>query len=637
MASDSRVSGTDDARRTDDAADGAPDRKVNPEQADATKDRPAARADKQPAKESPRPDGAAKEPAAGNGTDRKRAGKKRATKTTAEGKPAAAKANGKPEVREASPKAAAAATVPPSAKAQEGAERRAEKPTADPKSAEKETSTEPESETHESWFGGVTGNRFLLLNAVPSWVVSMVAHAALLTILALLTLPERPPDQRIVAVANQNDVEEVENLEQEDIDPLDVEKFEGAAPAEVLDAHTTTADYDVPALDDVSAAPEQMKLEDFGEMSALPDALLDQVGGGTGTGLGEVRGAKARRAALDRWGGSAGSEAAVAAALKWLAEHQMQDGGWDFDHTKGPCRGRCSHPGMIPPARNGATAMALLPFLGAGQTHKEGKYKETVEKGLAYLIRNMKLSNNMGDLSDAGGRLYSHGLASIALCEAYAMTNDPGLLRPAQLSLNFIVYAQDPIGGGWRYKPRQAGDTSVLGWQLMACKSGHMAYLKVSPRTILGASKFLDTVQSQEGARYGYTVPAEGPATTAVGLLCRMYLGWKKDNPALRAGVEYLHERGPTDNIYYNYYATQVMRHYGGTYWEAWNARMRDRLVDSQDTKGHEAGSWYITRSPHSDRGGRLYCTSMATMILEVYYRHMPIYGKQAAEEEFPL
>ena len=66
---------------------------------------------------------------------------------------------------------------------------------------------------------------------------------------------------------------------------------------------------------------------------------------------------------------------------------------------------------------------------------------------------------------------------------------------------------------------------------------------------------------------------------------------------------------------------------------------MRDRLVDAQDMKKekHSFGSWYLPKAPHGVKAGRLYCTSMATMILEVYYRHMPIYGKQAAEEEFPL
>ncbi len=416
-----------------------------------------------------------------------------------------------------------------------------------------------------------------------------------------------------------------------------MEVFEGQAPADLTDTRVTTADLDIPSLDDVSAAPEQIKLEGFGEMVAPSDALMDKIGGGMGTGLGESRGAKARRGQVEKYGGSAGSEAAVAAALKWLADHQMRDGGWHFDHTMGPCKGRCTNPGQLAPSRNGATAMALLPFLGAGQTHKEGQYKETVERGLAYLVRSMKLGNGMGDLSDSGGKMYSHGLASIVLCEAYAMTNDPGLLQPAQLSLNYIVYAQDTIGGGWRYTPRQAGDTSVLGWQLMACKSGHMAYLKVPKKTIMGASRFLDFVQDDNGAKYGYTVPAQGPATTAVGLLCRMYLGWKHDNPSLKAGVEYLHQMGPTDNMYYNYYATQVMRHYGGQFWETWNDKLRDRLVNSQDKKGHAKGSWYFPKGAWTDKGGRLYSTSMATMMLEVYYRHMPIYGKQAAEEEFPL
>ena len=85
---------------------------------------------------------------------------------------------------------------------------------------------------------------------------------------------------------------------------------------------------------------------------------------------------------------------------------------------------------------------------------------------------------------EPGGRMYSHGLCSIALCEAYVMTRDKTLLQPAQLSLNHISYAQDPVGGGWRYTPRQPGDTSVFGWQLMALKTGHSSYLKVKPETV---------------------------------------------------------------------------------------------------------------------------------------------------------
>jgi hypothetical protein len=338
-------------------------------------------------------------------------------------------------------------------------------------------------------------------------------------------------------------------------------------------------------------------------------------------------------------GGNDASEAAVAAALQWFANHQLPDGGWNFDHRMGQCNGRCSQPGGLTTGRNGATAMALLPFLGAGQTHMEGKYKKNVEYGLMYLMRSMKVEGGHGALSEPGGSLYSHGLASIVLCEAYAMTQDRKLMGPAQLALNHIVFAQDPVGGGWRYTPKQPGDTSVVGWQLMALKSGHMAYLNVPPNTIKGAMMFLDSVQSDSGARYGYTGPGAGQATTAVGLLCRMYLGWKHDHPALERGVQNMSAQGPskTANMYYNYYATQVMRHYEGEVWDKWNTEMRDWLVSTQAKEGHERGSWHMDGDHGAERGGRLYCTSMATMILEVYYRHMPIYGKQAAEEDFPL
>jgi hypothetical protein len=88
--------------------------------------------------------------------------------------------------------------------------------------------------------------------------------------------------------------------------------------------------------------------------------------------------------------------------------------------------------------------------------------------------------------------------------------------------------------------------------------------------------------------------------------------------------------------MYYNYYATQVMHHFGGSAWERWNKEMRDLLVESQATEGHETGSWYMDGG-HSEKGGRLYCTSMATMILEVYYRHLPLFREQSADEDFPL
>ncbi|MEM9368210.1 MAG: hypothetical protein AAGD07_19615, partial [Planctomycetota bacterium] len=244
------------------------------------------------------------------------------------------------------------------------------------------------------------------------------------------------------------------------------------------------------------------------------------------------------------------------------------------------------------------------------------------------------------DMFEGAGNMYSHGLASIVLCEAYAMTEDPALAGPAQAAVNFIVATQCN-DGGWRYRPRAAdgGDTSVVGWQVMALKSGYMGHLIVPPQTIQGSLRFLDKVQSKGGAWYGYSGPQTrmNASCTAIGLLCRMYTGWDKNHPALLAGVDGLASRGVLkDDIYYNYYAAQVLRHVGGPKWEQFNATLRDWLVQTQAQSGGAKGSWFF-KSSHMDSAGRLAITSFATMILEVYYRHMPLYAEAEEEDEFPL
>ena len=483
-------------------------------------------------------------------------------------------------------------------------------------------------------------NAFLLFLAVPSWLVSVLFHIVLVLILAMLVIPGviEDEDTGMVMGPKEDAIEETEELVEEEFEEIEVDSEAIADVAPDASETPVPETADISPANDLSAAPAKVELNPLGEQAAPKNDLLATVGAYTGTGV-DGRGSASRGALVQSGGGTKGSEAAVALALRWLSNHQAPDGGWTFDHAATPgCNARCRNSGSgLAKARNGATAMGLLPFLGAGQTHMEGDYKLKVKAGLRFLLANGKVKSNTLSFHEPGGSMYSHGLASIALCEAYAMTHDKDLLAPAQMALNFIVYAQDPVGGGWRYSPRQAGDTSAVGWQLMALKSGHMAYLKVPPQTVKNAMKFLDTVQSDSGAKYGYTTSGSGQSTTAVGLLCRMYLGWKHDEPALGRGTDFLAKTGPSlNNMYYSYYATQVMRHYEGDKWKEWNEKMRDPLISAQSKTGHETGSWHMTGG-HASKAGRLYSTSMATMILEVYYRHLPIFRKQAAEEDFPL
>ncbi len=225
--------------------------------------------------------------------------------------------------------------------------------------------------------------------------------------------------------------------------------------------------------------------------------------------------------------------------------------------------------------------------------------------------------------------MYAQGLATMALSEAFAMTGDESLGALAQAAVDFIVHAQH-VGGGWRYYPGQAGDTTVTGWQLMALKSGQLAGLHIPSSVWYAAARYLDSVQSDYGAQYGYQGTNPRPTTSAVGLLCRMYLGWPHKHPALHRGVQHLARLGPSGNdMYFNYYATQVLHHYEGAHWLRWNPTMRDALVAAQSHEGHEAGSWQFAE-PHSSTAGRLYNTAMAIMILEVYYRYLPLYGRDA-------
>ena len=499
--------------------------------------------------------------------------------------------------------------------------------------------------------------RFVLFNALPSSIVSGVIHFLAFLILALISI-NPPPQGEVLALSagTGHQADQVEQFDDQIFAPSEDNKEELTEVAsDALQGVNLAPDSPFTPVD-VGAASQPMQLADFGDRMAPKNDLLASVGNLAGSGL-DSRGLSQRGEMLKSVGGTPQSEAAVEMALKWFVEHQNKDGSWSFDHRGRACRGQCSDPGSLDDCRTGATAMALLPFLGAGQTHLQGQYKEVVDRGLYYLTNHMRVRSQgdieAGDLSQAGGTMYAHGLAAITLCEAYAMTHDRKLMLPAQLSLNHIMVTQDPVGGGWRYFPRQPGDTSVVGWQIMALKSGHMAYLVVDPKTVQGATRFLDSVQYDGGAMYGYTSPertvgGSAWATTAAGLLCRMYLGWKQDNPTLKRGVQLLSETGPMTaplaNMYYNYYATQVLRQYcgdpgseGHEMWDKWNTKMREWLIATQDKSGHSRGSWFLRGDHGGERGGRLYYTSLAAMTLEIYYRHMPIYGKRAATEDFPL
>ncbi|MBY0525537.1 MAG: terpene cyclase/mutase family protein [Gemmataceae bacterium] len=347
------------------------------------------------------------------------------------------------------------------------------------------------------------------------------------------------------------------------------------------------------------------------------------------------RSGSTREKMLREGGGNMRSEAAVAAGLKWLALHQADDGHWgmhDFHQ-----HGRCNCNGVGHNSDVASTGLALLPFLGAGETQRgaaaNSLYAKNVDRGLRYLMAKQGSDGKLGDG-------YSHAIAAIALCEAYGMTADPSLRRSAQSAINACV-AWQGANGGFRYTPKSDGDTSVSGWHIQALKSGHMAGLNVPVKTWRGINKYLDLVGGGNyGEVYGYTSPVGSPSMTAVGLLCRQYTTWGPRALGMQRGIEELQKRPPGGkDIYYYYYATQVVHNVGGPAWEQWNPKMRDSLVERQDmgtslNRPHQKGSWSPNGDALDHSLGRLGVTSLSLLTLEVYYRHLPLYRKDLGTDK---
>jgi hypothetical protein len=336
------------------------------------------------------------------------------------------------------------------------------------------------------------------------------------------------------------------------------------------------------------------------------------------------RGTEDRVLLLRDGGGTMRSEQAVEHGLEWLTRHQAPSGQWSNDAFGTNCN--CGDPGHK--FDIAGTAFGLLPFLGAGQTHKSGPHAKTIFKGLAFILANQKKEGNFSD------NMYENALATIVVCEAYGMSHDTNLRAPAQAAVAFIVRAQH-IEGGWGYSPGTKGDTSITGWQFTALKAGVYANLPVPKATFDQLSRFLDTMEDPSGIGYGYNAPGAARAPSAVGLLCREFLGWGPAHPRLAKGAKQLFrpENFPSKDklsIYFIFYATQMIHHAGGENWQAWNPRVRDLLIELQDqgsARPHQKGSWSPQGDDFAAQGGRLMFTSLALITLEVYYYHVPLYG----------
>jgi hypothetical protein len=344
-----------------------------------------------------------------------------------------------------------------------------------------------------------------------------------------------------------------------------------------------------------------------------------------------------KRLALYQNGGDDSTEAAVAAALQYLAQDQRPDGSWDPIASNA---GRetmtlgTDRKGAGKNATTGLTGLALLSLLGSGNTHREGPYADNVRRGLTYLIVNQRPDGSLAGRADLFEANYCHGMAALAMCEAAVMTQDPSAIASAKAAVGYTLATQHPTTGGWRYAKGDPGDLSQLGWQAMVLEAGRAAGANVPDRAFDRIDSFLRSVRGGAGGGLASYRPGDGPSRTmtAEALATRLLIGESIPPGEIREAEDYLLRQLPgigRDNYYGWYYTSLALHQLQDDAWQSWNEAMKAHLVKRQLPDGS-----FPTDDEWGGYGGRVYTTSMATLCLEVYYRHQRRITRFAAKPD---
>jgi len=483
------------------------------------------------------------------------------------------------------------------------------------------------------------------MERAPWLALSAAAHLLLYFLLAALPWDQfgREPVRTLQASLQLPPAEVFEPRVEPPLDPVDT--------PDVSEPMARTQD-----LEPQQDASSELDSDTFAELLANPVAFesgdVPLIGLGGGPPPGGFHGPRG-----DGHGrvphGTAG-QAALRAALAWLQAHQSRDGRWDGDGFMQNCgligANACDGPGGST-HDVGVTGLALLAFLGDGNSTTSGEYKDVVARGITWLKNQQDPDSGLIGERTGHDFLYDHALGTLALCEAYYASHSPLIKGAAQKAVELIVRARAPYGA-WRYDLPSIGDsdTSLTGWMVFALASAREAGLEADYRSAFdGALTFLDEVTDPASGRVGYQHMGElssrttanehyprekGEAMTAVGLLCRIFLGQKpEDHPILLEHAELLKSRPPVwdpdghgCDMYYWYYGTYAMYQLGKPYWPVWEKAMKAAVVDSQRKDGDCKGSW-DPLGPWGWSGGRVYSTAVMTLSLEVYFRYAQVLG----------
>jgi len=473
------------------------------------------------------------------------------------------------------------------------------------------------------------------VGALPWWVISATVHAVVFLLIALLAVAVPPPNVDEVIIAT--DVIKQKPPEYDPNKQRDIFKNTKDVQADTQVENPVVTHEPMEASDHFETDNNLDKRTSRGSEDAISDIPLGGtgtagsvgVGGGGLAGVFGYRDGGGRKKAVGRWGGSEQTESSVEAALAWLARHQEKDGHWEGKKWEGTASD----------VTRGITGLAVLAFLGAGYTHKSGRYADNVGRAVGWIASKQEPSGEFPGRWGHSG--YEHAICGLALAEAYGMTQDPKLREAAQKALDYSINVHQVPYSGWRYTPGEQPDMSVSGWFVMQLKSARVAGLKVDGKGFQGAAAFVDKMCRPDGwIRYHETEIGSRYGCLAIGMVCRQFLGVPPTDPLLQKQAGNLVTGVPSwpgtvwKSFYFWYYGTLGAFQQGGETWTKWNEALKKTLVPNQRKGGpldgsaqDLDGSWDLFDD--NDRAGsRVYTTAIGALCLEVYYRYLPMYAK---------
>jgi squalene cyclase len=309
---------------------------------------------------------------------------------------------------------------------------------------------------------------------------------------------------------------------------------------------------------------------------------------------------------------------AVTRGLDHLAGQQADDGAWSAGGGQ-----------AYPVAMTGLAGTALLAH---GDSPTRGKYSRNVQSAVEFLIR-CATPNGLitGPSQDNGQPMHGHGFALMFLASVHGMITKESLRREVRETIRKAVtltsQGQSPEGG-WTYTPGAGDEGSVTVTQVQALRAAQNAGFLVPRAVIDEAVKYLEKCRTPEGGIEYSLRSRSGPRLPiSAASVATLYNAGQFDSTIANDCLRFVWNqfraskgwyKGGGHAFYAHFYAAQGFYMAGDEYWDAYFPDTRDQLLEMQAPDG----SW------NGDGIGTVYGTSIATIILQLPFKYLPVFQR---------